>query len=223
MRMRKLRGPNKKMSMPFEPFRTHTQPVNLDDLEARFDAGAVRRPRRAAGRRPGHAQGHPRQGAGPRRAVEAADRARPRVLEDRARADRGRGRHDRRRGVTSKAGDDRHDLQRLPGPRDPQEAALHGAAAGALPARRLHPRPGREHRGGQADRGELHRLQRPRPAEPVQRRRAVAAGASSRWASCPTSRRRSSCSCCRWSRRRWRSSPRRARSARRGSRSTRAT
>jgi large subunit ribosomal protein L15 len=40
MRMRKLRGPNKKMSMPFEPFRTHTQPVNLSDLEARFDDGA---------------------------------------------------------------------------------------------------------------------------------------------------------------------------------------
>ena len=40
MRMRKLRGPNKKMSMPFEPFRTHTQPVNLSDLEARFDAVA---------------------------------------------------------------------------------------------------------------------------------------------------------------------------------------
>jgi large subunit ribosomal protein L15 len=40
MRMRKLRGPNKKMSMPFEPFRTHTQPVNLEDLEARFEAGA---------------------------------------------------------------------------------------------------------------------------------------------------------------------------------------
>jgi len=41
MRMRKLRGPNKKMSMPFEPFRTHTQPVNLVDLEARFDSGAA--------------------------------------------------------------------------------------------------------------------------------------------------------------------------------------
>lgn len=40
MRMRKLRGPNKKMSMPFEPFRTHTQPVNLADLEERFDAGS---------------------------------------------------------------------------------------------------------------------------------------------------------------------------------------
>jgi large subunit ribosomal protein L15 len=41
MRMRKLRGPNKKMSMPFEPFRTHTQPVNLADLDARFDDGAT--------------------------------------------------------------------------------------------------------------------------------------------------------------------------------------
>jgi large subunit ribosomal protein L15 len=39
MRMRKLRGPHMKKSMPFEPFRTHTQPVNLRDLEARFDAG----------------------------------------------------------------------------------------------------------------------------------------------------------------------------------------
>ena len=40
MRMRKLRGPNMKKSMPFEPFRTHTQPVNIDALESRFDAGA---------------------------------------------------------------------------------------------------------------------------------------------------------------------------------------
>jgi large subunit ribosomal protein L15 len=40
MRMRKLRGPTKKMSMPFEPFRTHTQAVNLKDLDARFDKGA---------------------------------------------------------------------------------------------------------------------------------------------------------------------------------------
>jgi large subunit ribosomal protein L15 len=40
MRMRKLRGPHMKKSMPFERFRTHTQPVNISDLEARFDAGA---------------------------------------------------------------------------------------------------------------------------------------------------------------------------------------
>ena len=39
MRMRKLRGPNKKTSMPFERFRTHTQPVNLADLDERFKSG----------------------------------------------------------------------------------------------------------------------------------------------------------------------------------------
>jgi large subunit ribosomal protein L15 len=40
MRMRKLRGPNMKKSMPFENFRTKTQPVNLADLDERFDSGA---------------------------------------------------------------------------------------------------------------------------------------------------------------------------------------
>ena len=51
MRMRKLRGPHMKKSMPFERFRTHTQPVNVSDLEARFDAGAEVTPEslRAAG------------------------------------------------------------------------------------------------------------------------------------------------------------------------------
>jgi large subunit ribosomal protein L15 len=39
MRMRKLRGPHMKKSMPFEMFRTHTQPVNISTLESRFDAG----------------------------------------------------------------------------------------------------------------------------------------------------------------------------------------
>ena len=51
MRMRKLRGPQMKKSMPFERFRTHTQPVNVSDLEERFDAGAEVTPEslRAAG------------------------------------------------------------------------------------------------------------------------------------------------------------------------------
>ena len=40
MRMRKLRGPHMKKSMPFEMFRTATQGVNVQDLEARFDAKA---------------------------------------------------------------------------------------------------------------------------------------------------------------------------------------
>jgi len=39
MRMRKLRGPHMKKSMPFEPFRTQTQPINLSDLN-RFDDNA---------------------------------------------------------------------------------------------------------------------------------------------------------------------------------------
>jgi len=39
MRMRKLRGPHMKKSMPFEPFRTHTQVFNIGDLEARFESG----------------------------------------------------------------------------------------------------------------------------------------------------------------------------------------
>ena len=39
MRMRKLRGPHMKKSMPFEPFRTYTQAVNLQDLERRFESG----------------------------------------------------------------------------------------------------------------------------------------------------------------------------------------
>jgi large subunit ribosomal protein L15 len=39
MRMRKLRGPHMKKSMPFEPFRTHAQPVNLSDLNV-FEDGA---------------------------------------------------------------------------------------------------------------------------------------------------------------------------------------
>src|SRR3954467_1846642 len=40
MRLRKLGGPHMKKSMPFEQFRTQTQPVNLRDLEQRFDDGA---------------------------------------------------------------------------------------------------------------------------------------------------------------------------------------
>jgi large subunit ribosomal protein L15 len=39
MRMRKLRGPHMKKSMPFERFRTRTQGVNLVDLN-RFEDGA---------------------------------------------------------------------------------------------------------------------------------------------------------------------------------------
>jgi large subunit ribosomal protein L15 len=50
MRMRKLRGPHMKKSMPFEQFRTQTQPVNLRDLEQRFDDGAEVTPEALVGK-----------------------------------------------------------------------------------------------------------------------------------------------------------------------------
>jgi large subunit ribosomal protein L15 len=40
MRLGKLRGNTSADAMPIGPFRTYSQPVNLRDLEARFDAGA---------------------------------------------------------------------------------------------------------------------------------------------------------------------------------------
>ena len=61
MRMRKLRGPHMKKSMPFEPFRTHTQPVNLADLEARFEAGDEVTLEALQRQGPGDAQGYPGQ------------------------------------------------------------------------------------------------------------------------------------------------------------------
>ncbi len=92
MRMRKLRGANKKTSMPIEPFRTHTQPVNVSDLEARFDAGAEVTPGNPARRRPRQPQA-PGQGARPRRDLDQADRPRPRLQRLRPGEDRGRWRH----------------------------------------------------------------------------------------------------------------------------------
>ena len=40
MRLGKLRGNTSADAMPIGPFRTYSQPVNVGDLEARFDAGA---------------------------------------------------------------------------------------------------------------------------------------------------------------------------------------
>src|ERR1700754_2160183 len=40
MQLGKERGPHKKTSMPFGPFRTTTQGVNVRDLAKRFEAGA---------------------------------------------------------------------------------------------------------------------------------------------------------------------------------------
>ena len=153
MRMRKLRGPNKKMSMPFEPFRTHTQPVNLDDLEARFDAGAEVTPEslKAAG-------------LATRRDVPVKILGRGELTKKLTVSAHGFSKSAREAieaaGGTATVIDAAslggrralHDPQRLQGPGDPEEAAVHGGAAGPLPARLVHPGPGRGHRGGQGDR-----------------------------------------------------------------------
>ena len=227
MRMRKLRGPHMKKSMPFEPFRTHTQPVNL-----RRPRGALRVRRRghaggAARQGPGDAQGRPGEGAGQGRAHKAADRSRARVQ----RAPRASG----SRPPAAPASSSRKRRRRPPsdlarssarsGSADIRKKILFTAAIlGAVPARdATSRRRASTQQRGQADPEELRRQQHPRAAEPVLGRRPRAGSRSSRSGSCPTSRRRSSCSCCRWWSPRSRSSRRRARSGRRGSPSTRAT
>ncbi len=49
MRVGKQRGATSKDAMPIGPFRTRTQPINVRDLEARFDAGAEVTPETLAG------------------------------------------------------------------------------------------------------------------------------------------------------------------------------
>ncbi len=71
MRLGKLRGPNHRKSMPMGPFRTHTTPVNVRDLE-RFDAGVEVTPDLLPlGRRRPHAA-PPDQDPGRRRALDAS-------------------------------------------------------------------------------------------------------------------------------------------------------
>ena len=89
MRMRKLRGPHMKKSMPFEMFRTHTQAVNLQDLEARFESGDDVTLRGAEGQGPGQPQGRQREDPRQGRDHQAADGARARVQRLRQRSHRG--------------------------------------------------------------------------------------------------------------------------------------
>ena len=88
MRLGKLRGNYSADAMPIGPFRTYSQPVNLRDLEQRFDAGAEVTPETLKDGRadPVGAQG--REDPRRRRPLEEAGRLRPRFLRVRAREDR---------------------------------------------------------------------------------------------------------------------------------------
>ena len=94
MRMRKLRGPHMKKSMPFEPFRTHTQPVNVV-----LAGGPFRRRHRGHPRADAQANGLATRKGIPVKILakgeltQGADRARPRLQRRRPPAHRGRRRH----------------------------------------------------------------------------------------------------------------------------------
>ena len=85
MRMRKLRGPHMKKSMPFEPFRTHTQPVNIADLEAASRPAPRSRSRLMQAKGLATRKDDPGQGARQGRAQQGAHRARPRLQRKAAR------------------------------------------------------------------------------------------------------------------------------------------
>ena len=93
MRLPKLRGNTSADAMPIGPFRTSTQPVNLRDLEARFEAGAEVTPETLVTARSDQEHEDRHQDSRLGRADEEALRQRARLLEDREGEDRGRRRH----------------------------------------------------------------------------------------------------------------------------------
>ena len=144
MRMRKLRGPHMKKSMPFEQFRTHTQPVNLRDLEARFDDGAEVTPDALAASGLATRKGIPVKILGERRASKKLTvHAHGFSKSAREKIEAAGGSAATPRGASAVL---RDAPQLLPDPRRSEEARLHGGDAGAVPHRRLHPRAGHQHR-----------------------------------------------------------------------------
>ncbi len=92
MRLGKLRGNTSADAMPIGPFRTHTQPVNVGDLDGRFDAGRGSDTRVAEGERPRPEALDRREGARRGRAHQEADGLRSWILEVSRGEDRGGGR-----------------------------------------------------------------------------------------------------------------------------------
>ena len=76
--------------MPVGPFRTHTQGVNVRDLERVFDAGAEVTPEALKAQAPDPHDADRREDPRPGRPDEEAHRFRPRRLAVGAREDRGR-------------------------------------------------------------------------------------------------------------------------------------
>ena len=191
MRMRKLRGPNKKMSMPFEPFRTHTQPVNLADLEERFDAGAEVTPEslRAAGlakrRHPVKLLG--RGELSKKLTVRAHGFSA--TAKEKIEAAGGTCEVDRVAPMLQTIGN------AFAVPEIRRKLSFTAAMLALYRLGAYIPAPGVDVDALNDDRVQLLRQQRPRLPEPVLAAAASRASRCSRWGSCPTSPPRSSCSC----------------------------
>ena len=84
MRLPKLRGNTSADAMPIGPFRTYSQPVNLRDLEARFDAGDEVTPETLKSEGSDPQALDRRQDPRRRRHHEGSERERARLLRDRA-------------------------------------------------------------------------------------------------------------------------------------------
>ena len=169
MRMRKLRGPNKKMSMPFEKFRTRTQPVNLSDLEARFKADDEVTPESL--REAGLAKRRH-----PVKILARGEISKKLTVKAHAFSARPRRRSRRPAGIADeRSSDASDDPQRLHRPGDPQEAPLHGGDPRPLPAGRLHPVARRRRPGDQGRRQQRRRLEHPRLPQPLLGRKPLAA------------------------------------------------
>ena len=207
MRMRKLRGPHMKKSMPFEPFRTHTQPVNIAALEERFDAGTEVTLELMKANGLGTRKDIPVKVLAKGEITKAADRPRPRLQRRRARAHRGGRRHlhcssrararPLRRGRRSRGARPSTRIGRSAGcgagarcaADEPMLATILNAFqvadirkkiaftagdAADLPARLARAGAGRQPDGGQQHPEAVRRLEHPRAAEPLLRRRPLA-------------------------------------------------
>ena len=187
MRLPKLRGPLAKTAMPIGPFRTYmtpsTCPVSRSSPRARW---CRPRPwwRRASSR-----SSTSGSRSWPSASWPSLSRSRPTASAP--------PRWPRSRLPAGHSADSAHTdaaipAQRLEAPGSPEEAALHGHDHRDLPAGLLHPGAGRQR--GRPSR----RCSTPEACSTSTTSSPAAAWSgwpSSPWASCPTSRRRSSCSC----------------------------
>ena len=194
MRMRKLRGPHMKKSMPFEKFRTHTQPVNLRDLERASTTGAEVTPEtlreKGLATRRERARSRSSAGASSARSSPCTRTASPQTAREKIEA--AGGTCQLTRGLAPVL---RTFLNAFRVPEIRKKLAFTAAMLALYRAGAYIPAPGINIDAVKDISEQLRRLEHPRLPEPRSPAARCSASRSSRSGSCPTSRRRSSCSC----------------------------